>query len=301
MDIVPLKCCSTCKQEKPATLFFHKSSSHDHLTSQCKQCILQHQREQRGRLPIPPEGLKRCRTCKEVKPATPEFFHRGPSGKDGLRGTCKACRIQTSKEEYRKYALHRTEEQKERRRQYREQYRETHKERIQQRGRDFSRQYYWEHKQNRQQYYQDHREHYQEYHRHHRKTHSEELKAYHEAHRQHINTRSHLWRQSHQAQVQEYRKTHREQDRAYVHKRRAHKMSQGGSYTTQDIERKFRAQKKKCYYCHKPLSHYHIEHVVPLSRGGSNAPDNVVLACPSCNNSKHARLPHEWPKGGRLL
>ncbi len=249
MDIVPLKCCSTCKQEKPATLFFHKSSSHDHLTSQCKQCILQHQREQRGRLPIPPEGLKRCRTCKEVKPATPEFFHRGPSGKDGLRGTCKACRIQTSKEEYRKYALHRTEEQKERRRQYREQYRETHKERIQQRGRDFSRQYYWEHKQNRQQYYQE----------------------------------------------------HREQDRAYVHKRRAHKMSQGGSYTTQDIERKFRAQKKKCYYCHKPLSHYHIEHVVPLSRGGSNAPDNVVLACPSCNNSKHARLPHEWPKGGRLL
>src|SRR6266704_3013011 len=123
MDIVPLKCCSTCKQEKPATLFFHKSSSHDHLTSQCKQCILQHQREQRGLLPIPPEGLKRCRTCKEVKPATPEFFHRGPSGKDGLRGTCKACRIQTSKEEYRKYALHRTEEQKERRRQYREQYR----------------------------------------------------------------------------------------------------------------------------------------------------------------------------------
>lgn len=33
-----------------------------------------------------------------------------------------------------------------------------------------------------------------------------------------------------------------------------------------------------------------IDHVVPLSRGGSNALDNLVPCCTSCNSSKGARL-----------
>ena len=32
-----------------------------------------------------------------------------------------------------------------------------------------------------------------------------------------------------------------------------------------------------------------IEHVVPLSRGGSHSVDNLAGACKSCNSSKHAR------------
>jgi len=34
----------------------------------------------------------------------------------------------------------------------------------------------------------------------------------------------------------------------------------------------------------------HIEHIIPLDRGGSNNPRNIVLACSHCNLSKQARF-----------
>jgi 5-methylcytosine-specific restriction endonuclease McrA len=55
-----------------------------------------------------------------------------------------------------------------------------------------------------------------------------------------------------------------------------------------------------CAYCgcalqgkpDRPIPH--VDHVIPKSRGGSNALTNKVLACPTCNISKHARTPEEW-------
>ena len=43
-------------------------------------------------------------------------------------------------------------------------------------------------------------------------------------------------------------------------------------------------------YCWTPLTSYHVDHVVPLSRGGGNGVDNICLACPSCNSSKNNKL-----------
>lgn len=34
---------------------------------------------------------KRCNKCQEFYPPTPEYFHRDPKCKDGLRSTCKNC------------------------------------------------------------------------------------------------------------------------------------------------------------------------------------------------------------------
>lgn len=44
----------------------------------------------------------------------------------------------------------------------------------------------------------------------------------------------------------------------------------------------------RCVYCydHAKLT---VEHIVPLSRGGSNTFDNVVPSCQSCNSSKGAK------------
>ncbi len=47
-----------------------------------------------------------------------------------------------------------------------------------------------------------------------------------------------------------------------------------------------------CTYCGGP--HQHIDHVVPLSRGGGETVGNLVPACSPCNLSKGARLPCEW-------
>jgi 5-methylcytosine-specific restriction endonuclease McrA len=36
--------------------------------------------------------------------------------------------------------------------------------------------------------------------------------------------------------------------------------------------------------------HYQVDHVIPLSRGGTNDFSNFTLACPTCNNRKGSRL-----------
>lgn len=89
--------------------------------------------------------------------------------------------------------------------------------------------------------------------------------------------------------------------RAEVQRARFHR-SRGapGVFTTADIARLRKSQHDRCYYCGKKQK-LTVDHIVPLSRGGSNSPDNIVLACRSCNSSKNDRLPHEWPDGGRLL
>jgi 5-methylcytosine-specific restriction endonuclease McrA len=84
--------------------------------------------------------------------------------------------------------------------------------------------------------------------------------------------------------------------------KRARKRNAEGSHTHDDIQKQYEYQKGKCYYCQVRVGDkFHVDHVIPLSRGGSNGPENIVIACPHCNLSKHARMPHEWIQGGRLL
>jgi len=91
--------------------------------------------------------------------------------------------------------------------------------------------------------------------------------------------------------------------RILAHNRNRHALKKAaiGTHTEQDIQNQYERQKGKCYWCGKKLTKYHVDHITPLTRGGSNWPDNLVLACPHCNLSRNNRLPHEWPQGGRLL
>jgi 5-methylcytosine-specific restriction endonuclease McrA len=50
----------------------------------------------------------------------------------------------------------------------------------------------------------------------------------------------------------------------------------------------------RCYWCGGPMNPVSTDHVVPLARGGSHTPDNLVAACHRCNSSKRERLPQEW-------
>ncbi len=98
-----------------------------------------------------------------------------------------------------------------------------------------------------------------------------------------------------------YYDLHPEQRRVEAHRRRARERNVGGKYIAKDIQDQFKRQKGKCYYCSNKLIKYHVDHIIPISRGGTNTKDNLVITCPSCNCSKHNKLPHEWPEGGRLL
>jgi hypothetical protein len=99
-----------------------------------------------------------------------------------------------------------------------------------------------------------------------------------------------------------YRITHAEKFRFHAKLRRDWKRANGGTYTKVDIDNQNKRQKNRCYYCRITMDvKYTIEHVIPLSKGGSNDPSNIVLACYSCNIRKNNKFPHEWPEGGRLL
>lgn len=80
------------------------------------------------------------------------------------------------------------------------------------------------------------------------------------------------------------------------HRRR----SAHGSFTAEDIKLQFKVQKGRCWWCSKKIKGiYHVDHVIPLSRGGTNDPSNLVISCPKCNLSKNNKLPHEW--NGRMF
>lgn len=110
------------------------------------------------------------------------------------------------------------------------------------------------------------------------------------AHSEQCRTRSKQWRVANPSKVI-----------LQKHRRRALKLHVECVNTPFDAQAQLKRQHGKCYYCHCKLAVYHIEHVIPLSRGGSDHPDNKVLACPACNLSKRDKLPHEFTKGGRLL
>jgi hypothetical protein len=59
---------------------------------------------------------------------------------------------------------------------------------------------------------------------------------------------------------------------------------------------------RRCEYCrmHQSLqgATFHIEHIVPVSRGGLTAPENLALACPSCNLQKSNKLTAPDPEAG---
>lgn len=85
-------------------------------------------------------------------------------------------------------------------------------------------------------------------------------------------------------------------------RQRARQFNAKGTHTKEDIERQYAAQKGQCYFCRRDVGDgYEVEHLVPLSRGGTDDPSNLVIACPDCNRQKGTKLPHEWSPGGRLL
>lgn len=104
------------------------------------------------------------------------------------------------------------------------------------------------------------------------------------------------------AQADAWYSVHKDAARDKSRKYRARKHAAEGTHNTADVLAQYDRQKGRCYWCGSNVGDtYDVDHVVPLSRGGTDWPDNLVIACPTCNKKKNAKLPHEWVEGGRLL
>lgn len=74
--------------------------------------------------------------------------------------------------------------------------------------------------------------------------------------------------------------------------RRAHIITNGGTLSKGLSAKLFKLQKGKCPCCKQPLGDtYHLDHVVPLAKGGNNTDDNIQLLRKTCNLQKSARDP----------
>jgi len=101
-----------------------------------------------------------------------------------------------------------------------------------------------------------------------------------------------------------YNKANLEKRRAARRRRRARELAAPGTHTAKDVQRQYELQRGRCHWCDVSVGDdYHVDHIIALTLGGSDGPENIVIACPSCNMSKHNRLPTEWDgnKTGRLL
>lgn len=86
-------------------------------------------------------------------------------------------------------------------------------------------------------------------------------------------------------------------------RRRARKLASNGRFTASDVKYLFGKQRGSCAWCKTSIRDgYHVDHVIPLAKGGSNVAKNIVLSCASCNTRKSSKDPLVWARQlGMLL
>lgn len=207
-----------------------------------------------------PYPFKQCVTCK--KPLPFRAFHRNRTMRDGLQKMCKACNLS---------------------------YLRAHKEKRTEIAR---------------RYRQTHRDKYNAHVRQYRLNHPEAVRKanrnWYATHRAKAIEAGKLFAKTHpgfmREQNKKYRQRHPEKTKQIRNNQSARRRGAEGKCTSPDMRAQYAKQNGLCYWCSVPLpDNWHADHVIPISRGGTNWPENMVCACPSCNYSKSDRLPYdEW-------
>lgn len=88
-----------------------------------------------------------------------------------------------------------------------------------------------------------------------------------------------------------------------VHRRRAIKLQAEGSHTKEELAALLERQGHRCSYCRTDLrkAEKHADHIIALSKGGSDSIENIQYLCAPCNLSKGAKDPQDFAQERGLL
>lgn len=210
---------------------------------------------------------KPCRACGNLFPATKEHFHADRSKRDGLNSTCKACAKINKRKWYVKNQARAIA--------YSKQWVTDNYERVLANGRRWNK----ENPDKKKQY---------------NSTWKINNRTKHLASRR---RRYQLQSEQRRAEAKAWRAANPEKKRIQWKTRQARKRSAEGNHTPDDIRNIYKLQDGHCGYCGITLhNEYHVDHIEPISRGGSNDSSNLLIACGYCNLSKKDKTIAEWIK-----
>lgn len=103
------------------------------------------------------------------------------------------------------------------------------------------------------------------------------------------------------ARVRKYRAKHPHRTREWAQNRKNRK--HGACLPWGTIPRLGGVQRWKCAICQTGIKErYHVDHIMPIAKGGKHEPRNLQLLCPTCNVRKSAKDPIAYMQElGRLL
>ena len=258
--------------------------------------------------------LKRCTKCGENKPNTNEYFAFSNKSKGTLRPSCKVCdkkyrennkdkikeyhkknkvKILEYAKEYREnnkvkikeYYENNKDRLKELKKAYMKEYNEKNKDRLREYNKEYNKEYREKNKdklkKSKKEYYENNKDKLKE-------RNKEYYKEYRERNKDKLKERNKEY-------MKEYRERNKdklkERDKRYRHKKRGN----GGSYTQLQWLDTLEYFDYKCAYTGECIKHgCHVEHIVPVSKGGTSYIWNLVPSTASANLSKHNRDMEEW-------
>lgn len=211
-------------------------------------------------------AFKICSTCKEELKLI--YFHKNKHKKDGFSYSCKECRKKDSIKNKDKISK------------YKKEYRENKKEYI----RESKKKYYCDNK--------------------------EKLtiknKTYNELNKEKIALAQKKYYNKNKEIIKIKAKEYYNSEKGKVvyKKARIKRKALIRNATTGNVDLSKIISNKRCYWCNSKIldDKYHIDHYMPISKGGIHNNDNLVLSCPKCNLIKGAKDPFIFANSiGRLL
>lgn len=125
------------------------------------------------------------------------------------------------------------------------------------------------------------------------------VKAWKERNSDYVKERAAQWRAENAEHLKNLNAAYRanNKDKCLVHgaNRRARKRAAVGSVSRDIIPKLLALQKGKCPCCGKHLGKdFHLDHIVPLVEGGTNADSNMQLLRSKCNLQKNRKHPVDF-------